>query len=116
MKDRIEFLESIAKKAGIEVRRDTDGTLQDRPVLVRPHYVQGWLYGGTEWNPMRESADAFELAVLLQINVTFGNDGEAYTVARRHEEDSGKRYHWESDRFAATREAIVVVASKIQEG
>ena len=113
MKDNLELLEAIAKKAGIEVRRDTDGTIQARPILVRPHYVQGWSYGGAEWNPLRENADAFELAIILQINIIFGNDGEAYTTARKNEEDSGKRYHWESDRCAATREAIVVVASRI---
>jgi hypothetical protein len=108
MSDR-ELLEMAAKAAGVDVHESTDGTLQQRPILAVTHYVMGQPYSEYEWNPMRDDAQAFRLAVKLGIQIDpRGPETRAFgPVGERIDE-----YH-NPDPYAATRRAIVRAAAEI---
>lgn len=61
-----EMLESAAKAAGIDVYESTDGTIQNRPVLV---FAAGGGMGTMpyeeRWNPPTDEAQALRLAAAI---------------------------------------------------
>ena len=109
-----ELLERAAKAAGIEIYESTDGTMQNRPVLVfSAGGGMGTMPYEEQWNPLREDAQALRLAVKLKMmldDVTKGYmRGHIVAVS-----DGGTCYEpREPDPYAATRRAIVRAAAEI---
>ena len=111
MNDR-ELIELAAKAAGIDVYESTDGTIQNRPVLV---FSGGGLMGTmpyeVRWNPLIDDAQAFRLAVKLRLLVDVNESStDAADGDIRHE--SFEVQHG-SDPYAATRRAITMAAAEI---
>lgn len=111
MNDR-ELLELAAKAAGIDVYESTDGTIQNRPVLVfSAGGAMGTMPYEERWNPLADSAQAFQLAVKLKLNVDLAYEEEC--VVRVF---SDKHFFSESTAqypYAASRRAIVRAAAEI---
>lgn len=99
MTDR-ELLEAAAKAAGL-----ADGS-----------WFDGWNDEGREtgdyWNPLTLSGDAFELAVKLRLDLTFGATALLNTEYV-YVGDSDTRTELHLDDLAATRRAIVRAAAAI---
>lgn len=112
MTDR-ELIELAAKAAGIDVYESTDGTIQNRPVLV---FSGGGLMGTmpyeVRWNPLLDDAQAFRLAVKLRLRVEihpaypFVSAFIVGTIGRFEEPIVDNEY-------AATRRAITRAAAEI---
>ena len=69
MTDR-ELLELAAKAAGIDVYESTDGTMQNRPVLVfAAAGGMGTMPYEERWNPLTDDAQALRLAVNLELTI-----------------------------------------------
>ncbi|WP_102613022.1 hypothetical protein [Burkholderia pseudomallei] len=112
MNDR-ELMESAARAAGIEVWR---GNRYQDEMLFRPASSGDGKFGGIEWNPLTDDADALRLAVKLKLDVFTGQGmrGDITTVCAPPEHDiesCGERHG--DDPFAATRRAIVRAAAEI---
>ncbi len=106
MTDR-ELLELAAKAAGIKVYESTDGTMQNRPVLVfSAGGGMGTMPYEEQWNPLREDAQALRLAVKLRMDVEW-LDADTVFVS------GGPCTHVGVDHYAATRRAIVRAAAEI---
>jgi hypothetical protein len=106
-----ELLELAAKAAGIELIYIQDGPCRR---------VQN--VGASPWNPLTSDADAFRLAVKLQLETYHGNDeGEAVYAGYYPIESTGMDYCIEyyddvnhlGDSLSATRRAIVRAAAEI---
>ena len=110
MTDR-ELLELAARACGIEC--DSVG-----PFVERKEWVQEFgLNGGFEltrrdWNPLKDSGDAFSLAVTLHLDVI--NSWEVEAVCRNCDGSEFYEIKGPSD-FSATRRAIVRAAAAIGE-
>lgn len=121
MSDR-ELLEWAAKAAGIAVYESTDGTLQNRPVLV---YAAGGAMGTMpyeeRWNPLADDSQALRLAVRLNLIIecmvgqsaarTFDNK-HAGCVDHADAQQYPKR-DFNPNPYTATRRAIVRAAASI---
>lgn len=99
-----DLLERAARAAGYEVHEGTDGTMQARPVLMMWHYVMGQAYTEVEWNPLRESGQAHDLAVKRKI---FRCHMDLFHAFYEEERANGL------DEYAATRRAIVRAAAEM---
>ena len=112
MNDR-ELLELAAKAAGIKVYESTDGTMQNRPVLVfSAGGGMGTMPYEEQWNPLREDAQALRLAVKLRIDLEAVPFGGRAVI--RDDDDCGEYFDVEGDDpYAATRRAIVKAAAEI---
>jgi hypothetical protein len=118
MTDR-ELLELAAKAAGLPVYESDDGTLQARPILAMKHGGgNGTMPYEQEWNPLRDDAEAFRLAVKLNLTTRYEPEPDGAIVkvgALWHDEFPD--YWWnewlEKDAAAATRRAIVRAAADI---
>lgn len=101
MSDR-ELLELAAKAAGIEVTAIVaDGI---------PHR-----FGGGYWNPLTDDGDALRLAVELEMDFVW--DFDRIEIYYGTEKDYVVEYFYDlptpTDRYAATRRAIVRAAAEI---
>lgn len=115
MTDR-ELLELAAKAAGIDVYESTDGTMQNRPVLVfAAGGGMGTMLYEERWNPLQCDAQALRLAVKLNIECVFSDDRQAVNAGVWSEDP--KSYDcmvpYGGDKQAATRRAIVRAAAEI---
>jgi hypothetical protein len=103
MSDRT-LLELAAKAAGIKALRDPHGVWRDctgfDPALN--------IFAGESWNPLESDADAFRLAVKLNLHIT---NGEEFAWASSQRFDVSEPFA--GDSFAATRLAIVRCAAAI---
>lgn len=114
MSDR-ELLELAAKAYGVTGQYVTNYASGD-------YYYQGngegilWEYpdgGYTVWNPFLDDGDALRLAVKLDMQITINRvDGWTEAIGGYMGEHRMRLPH-ESDIYAATRRAIIIVASKI---
>lgn len=108
MDDR-ELIELAARAAGIEVAFSTDGECVQ--IHAPGHF--------TDWNPLTDNSDAFELAVDLKMGIyIFGGDDartEAWTGEGANFCDEAPRHH-NGDPYAATRRAITRAAAAFGKG
>ena len=109
------LLELAAKAAGIPAYWITDGTIQNRPVLVtKCGGRMGTMPYEEEWNPLRDDAKALRLSVKLNIDVlqrtTIPPEVWAQAPMQRTVIEP-----IDPDRHAATRRAIVRAAAAIGE-
>lgn len=102
MKDK-ELLRLAAKSADIEIEWD-----ESFNSWVMPNDEHGW-FSIVRWNPLENSAQAFNLAVKLRLDVCIR--GVATLIPFL---DTIPVYHGENP-FAATRRAIVQAAAYIEE-
>lgn len=120
-----EMLELAAKAYGVEVYESTDGTVQNRPVLV---FSAGGRMGTMpyeeRWNPLQDDGQAFRLAVKLDIqhHLVWNGENDEYDTAvayrfpqvRHVEEYCGMNDGLNI--YAATRRAITRAAAEIGKG
>ena len=120
MTDR-ELLELAAKAAGISVYESTDGTIQNRPVLVfSAGGGMGTMPYEERWNPLSDDAQVFRLAVKLDIDIYQADNDEPSVYAgywhKRERRDVNRIFCIEpigKDPYAATRRAIVRAAAEV---
>ena len=98
-----ELLRLAAKSADIEI--EWDEILND---WVMPNDEHGW-FSIVRWNPLENSAQAFNLAVKLRLDVCIRPIFTKISFS-----DSQPVYHGENP-YASTRRAIVQAAADIQE-
>ena len=117
MNDDHKLLEKAANAAGVPIYASDDGTLQQRPIwAVKCGGGNGTMPYEQEWNPLRDDAEAFRLAVKLRIEIGFSGNGmqtwavQPYKDIRVHEHIATN-----ADLSAATRRAIVRAAASIGE-
>ncbi|WP_353627591.1 hypothetical protein ABNQ24_12560 [Ralstonia pseudosolanacearum] len=108
MSDR-ELLEKAAKAAGYEVEFSADG-------------LSCWFKGKTtSWRPLFSDGDALRLAVKLSLDLYNYSWADDPHIEASHEKGSEFGYasehfaNHDSDRYAATRRAIVRAAAAIEE-
>lgn len=107
-----ELLEWAAKAAGIEVYESTDGTLQNRPVLVYAAVgAMGTMPYEERWNPLADDAQALRLAVKLRLCYGPNLEGDLAVVFGDDVPNLTEPYT--PDPYAATRRAIVRAAASI---
>lgn len=114
MTDR-ELLELAAKAAGLKLDvSGTNGGRKGQGFDVMGNAVLDW-HNGETWNPLIDDGHALQLAVKLHIDV---NHQKALDVVEAFwSKVSGcKREPYGSDRWAATRRAIVRAAAEIGKG
>jgi hypothetical protein len=106
MTDR-ELLELSAKAAGIEIEWHRMITGNDNPVIAPKTQRERNLLGHEweEWNPLIDDGDALRLAVKLRLL-----DSESLTSGEQWRIDY---FSSGSDKYAATRRAIVRAAAEI---
>lgn len=118
MDDR-ELIALAAKAAKIEIHESDDGTMQKRPVWCTTNYVIGQPYGESRYDPINYDIHAFQLAVILGMEVYVDNhpEGCACTEVKSvtHGQISPFIVNHDKDQFAATRRAIVLAAASIGE-
>ncbi len=108
MTDR-ELLEFAAKAAGIEVYESSDGTIQNRPILAfQAGGRMGTMPYEVQWNPLLEDAQAFRLAVKLNMAISI-HDNHCTACAQT----GFMRTVQDMPTDAATRRAIVLAAAAI---
>lgn len=118
-----ELLEWAAKAAGIEVYESTDGTLQNRPILV---FAAGGGMGTMpyeeRWNPLCDDAQALRLAAKCRIELdhSHAQDQHRYVCASRRgcemmyaPVSAVEEIEDEGQTLAATRRAIVRAAASV---
>lgn len=108
-----ELLELAAKAAGLALRWERDPAfIQERWVAYVPC---GWAGQPSEreWNPLRESGDALDLAVRLRADIFHGADGVMAFVSRNHPTRYQTEEPYGDDPRAATCRAVVRVAAEI---
>lgn len=110
MTDR-ELLEAAARAEGIDVYESTDGTIQNRPILV---FSAGGRMGTMpyeiEWNPLRDDDQAFRLAVKLRLEFEWWKNGVS---VKREDQPPMPIEYVGDDPCAATRRAVVRAAAEI---
>lgn len=109
MTDR-ELIELAAKAAGIDVWRGA-GHQSDK--YFSPANSESGVVSGVEWNPLESDADAFRLAVKLEMKVYVG---EAYPWCKSSADYRNGACVCEdeiADPYAATRRAITMAAAEI---
>lgn len=109
-----ELLEDAAKAAGIPLQWPRDPISRAVFDGVPPRRTDTW----ENWNPLTDDADAFRLAVALDITVIPGHSSEPYSVAQWWRPPTlialdFERVLVEGDRAAATRRAIVRAAAAL---
>jgi len=103
MNDR-ELLELAAKAAGFEWRYEDDGQMS---VFM---YDRRWIF----WNPLTDDGDAFRLAVILRLDLTFYNGfQEVHAESSRSDGLSHSVVNYKDDIPAAARRAIVEQAASL---
>ena len=112
-----ELLELAAKAAGIPVYESTDGTIQNRPILV---FTSGGAMGTMPyevwWNPLIEDGQALKLAVKLGITIGPECDdvvGKSLVRVSWLNRTHSLGEYGNGDPYAATRRAIVRAAAEI---
>lgn len=100
MSDR-ELLELAAKAAGYVL---TDGSHGRREFRCR---------GGSEWNPLINSADALCLATRLNIDIMFFNGFQEVVCGGQGDNDDNITEQYGEDIQAAVRRCIVRAAAEI---
>ncbi|MDN4481850.1 hypothetical protein [Demequina muriae] len=114
-----ELLELAAKAAGY----DTSHPMNRERMELDPPVPSLWIrYEGgtfaTGWNPLESDADAFRLAVKLNLSVLLYPGSHVDVVAENITEDAD-RFAAEglgSDPYASTRRAIVRAAAALTQG
>ncbi len=107
MTDR-ELLELAAKAAGLEIHKQIQAK---RDSSIDPEAAGLFIVNGsTWWNPLTDDGDALRLAVKLQIDIAFEGYPDIVWSDDNWSEPAG------SDRYAATRRAIVRAAAEIGKG
>jgi len=105
-----ELLELAAKAAGYSTDPYFDGEYMG---ANRYEYTEG----PNAWNPLTDDGDALRLAVKLNIDVVFDFDRVMAVYGNGY---SKEEYFYElpepTDRYAATRRAIVRAAAEIGKG
>jgi hypothetical protein len=101
----LELLERAAKAAGITIHEweVAPGCLRAGVDSEWEPSIDGW------WNPLNDDGDALRLAVQLGMNVAVNYTNTVTETSRAGTERC--EFHDESDRFAATRRAIVWTAA-----
>lgn len=106
MMDDRTLLERAAKAAGVEVYESTDGTIQNRPILV---FSAGGRMGTmpyeVQWNPLLEDAQEARLEGALCFNVSWGMASVTVDSATERYSDHG------GDKQKARRRAGVRAAA-----
>lgn len=106
----IELLELAAKAAGVPVYYSTDGTIQNRPILVTLcDGGMGTMPYEEEWNPLRDDATAFRLMVKMAFEI----DIDSKRIAVRHSTGLKVLKSLGDNPNAAARRAIVEAAAEI---
>lgn len=115
-----QLLELAAKAAGIVVHNSTDGTIQNRPILVlTAGGGMGTMPYEERWNPLVDDAQALRLAVKLRMDLLFDDKAIEVNATYHPKQIDGETifpWAWESiepDVYAATRRAIVKAAAAI---
>lgn len=126
MQDEKRMLEMAAKAVGAKVYWSTDGTLQDRPVLVtKCGGGMGTLPYEERWNPLTDDGLALRLAAMLRLSIDHNHSADQQRwVAVDRQGCEGcyepvicveDEFEDEGQRIAATRRAIVRAAAAIGE-
>jgi len=99
------LLELAAKACGIYYKMS-----ENNPTAFIRHTENfGWI----EWNPLKDDGDAFRLSTFLELNV-FHTSGNCYAMESNDDEfEEVVSYNDCSDKYEATRKAIVRAAAKI---
>lgn len=98
-----ELLEMAAKAAGVEgVWREVHGSEAGQNACGIGNATR---WGDGLWNPLLSNADAFGLAVVLEMDVCFGAN---YVIVDGHVQNPTIRN--DGDKAAAVREAVVRAA------
>ena len=98
-----ELLEAAARAAGIEIT-EHDGLL----------FVQRSMVHKREWNPLKDDGDALRLAVKLGIDIQHFKESER--VEAWISPWDAREEDYKSDRYAATRRAIVRATAALDSG
>lgn len=114
--DDIDLLKMAAKAAGFGTKNG--GTCWTESEYPRNSGKHGalWNYIGHMdtaelWNPLSDDGDALRLAIVLQLDVSFNDEGMCVYASDLAYEP----YMRNSDEFSATRRAIVRAAAAIGE-
>jgi hypothetical protein len=109
----IELLELAAKAAGIEIRGNANKWIA-QGVTELDLLVWNDRGGDSVWNPLTDDGDALRLAVKSNIDVVFDFDRVMAVYGNGY---SKEEYFYElptsTDRFVATRRAIVRAAAEL---
>jgi len=112
-----ELLELAAKAAGIIGEWVQDKNLIQERWYFNVPYDHHNMLTGFEWNPLTDDGAALRLAVKLNVDVVFDFDRVMAVYGNGY---SKEEYFYElpepTDRYAATRRAIVRAAAEIGKG
>ena len=123
MDDR-ELLELAARAAAVPAYWSVDGTLQNRPMfVVKAGGKMGTMPYESEWNPLKDDAEALRMAVKLCMGVIHNDprgqrlyvsaDASRFVDPIFEAFTATEEFDTEDDRPAATRRAIVRAAAGI---
>ena len=114
MNDR-ELLELAAKAAGIKIdKSETNGGGRGNTGFdLLGNAVLDW-HNDKTWNPLTDDGDALRLAVKLQIQITPGTyNKDEFSAFKAAGGEAHEFRHYQQDKYAATRRAIVRAAAQI---